>query len=319
MRKNECRICGNSQNNTPYTIKEMMYGLKDDFDYFQCSNCECLQINETPSDLEKYYPARYYSFTPFNEKKYQGINGLVKKTKFSSVIFAQTAFQKLLKKLFFKNHVLNELIISKESRILDVGSGNGAKFLYPLAKLGFLHVLGCDPFLENSIHYENGLKIKKADIFQIEGKWDIITFHHSFEHTSNPVQIMQKVSSLLAEQGTCMIRIPTVSSFAWQHYQAHWFQLDAPRHLYLHSTRSMEILAEKAGLEIVKIVYDSTYKQFEESEKYKKDIALRTPRPRGISNFIKRKIRKAKYRKKAAQLNEQKRGDQAAFFLQKIS
>jgi len=37
--------------------------------------------------------------------------------------------------------------------------------------------------------------------------------------------------------GWCVIRIPTVSSFAWEHYREQWVQLDAPRHFFLHKVR----------------------------------------------------------------------------------
>jgi hypothetical protein len=42
---------------------------------------------------------------------------------------------------------------------------------------------------------------------------------------------------------------------------------------------------------------------------------LRTPRPKGFLQFIKRKIRKASYVRMARHLNQQGQGDQAAFYL----
>ncbi|WP_148202389.1 hypothetical protein [Thermococcus onnurineus] len=57
-----CRICGNSQNNKVYKVKEMMFGFGDEFIYFECSKCGALQIAEIPKDLGKYYPKNYYSF-----------------------------------------------------------------------------------------------------------------------------------------------------------------------------------------------------------------------------------------------------------------
>ena len=43
-----CRICGNDKNNKPFEVREMLYGTKEKFDYFQCAECECLQISEYP-------------------------------------------------------------------------------------------------------------------------------------------------------------------------------------------------------------------------------------------------------------------------------
>lgn len=312
-----CRICGNKEKNKIYVAKEMMYGLRDEFEYLQCSLCKCLQIKEIPKDLGKYYPSQYYSFSKFNENKYEGLNGIIKKLKFRCVVNQSTWWQKLFKKLFYNSHFLNEVHFTPDSRILDVGSGNGSKFLYPLASIGFKNLLGCDPFIQQSIVYKNGLEIRKVDIFKIEGSWDLIAFNHSFEHVPNPLEILQRVYELLSPKGICMIRIPTVSSFAWHHYRTNWFQLDAPRHLFLHSRKSMETIAEQAQLEVYTVVYDSTYKQFEESEKYIQNVSLRAPRPKGFAKFFKRKLRKIKYKNQARKLNQKQLGDQAAFFLRK--
>ena len=56
-----CRICHESSSKT-YIAKEMMYGTRDEFEYFECENCGCLQISEIPTNLGDYYPSNYYSF-----------------------------------------------------------------------------------------------------------------------------------------------------------------------------------------------------------------------------------------------------------------
>ena len=40
----------------------MMFGFADEFEYFECSNCGCLQIMEFPENIGKYYPSKYYSY-----------------------------------------------------------------------------------------------------------------------------------------------------------------------------------------------------------------------------------------------------------------
>jgi hypothetical protein len=96
-------------------------------------------------------------------------------------------------------------------------------------------------------------------------------------------------------------------------------QLDAPRHLFIHSVKSMETLAAQAGLRVAEVAWDSTEFQFWGSEQYLRDIPLRADasyatRPEK-SIFSARQI--ADFRTKAAELNALGRGDQAAFFLVK--
>lgn len=315
-----CRICNNAKGNKTYQVKEMMFGIREKFQYFQCSKCHCLQISDIPQDMSKFYPENYYSFGKYDGKKFKGILGAINRKKYAQLV---TGKNPILRKtaslisgtdLFF---ILNGLNISKESKILDVGCGNGKNFLFPLAELGFKNVHGCDPFLVESIKYDNGLQISNSNIFDIEGTWDIITYHHSFEHIPDPLDHLQKVFELLVPGGICIIRIPTVSSYAWNHYKTNWVQLDAPRHFFLHSKESMKILGEKSNMELFKTVYDSTHFQFSGSEKYIQDIPLRTPNPKGLVSTFKRKIKKSKYAKSAEILNKEGNGDQAAFFFRK--
>ena len=42
----------------------MMFGTRDEFQYFECGECGCLQLMDPPADLGRYYPAHYYSLAP---------------------------------------------------------------------------------------------------------------------------------------------------------------------------------------------------------------------------------------------------------------
>ena len=125
--------------------------------------------------------------------------------------------------------LIRQIILNDETRILDVGCGPG-KLLYNLSISNLKHLLGVDPYIQKDILYDKKLKILKGYIFEIEGQWDLIMFHHSFEHMPNPEETIKYASKLLSKQGVCLIRIPIVSSFAWNYYRENWIQLDAPRH-----------------------------------------------------------------------------------------
>ena len=65
-----CRICGEHANNNIYKVKEMMYGTKEEFNYFVCEKCKCMQIEEVPENLEQYYH-NYYSMRKEGEKEFR--------------------------------------------------------------------------------------------------------------------------------------------------------------------------------------------------------------------------------------------------------
>src|SRR2546421_7013807 len=72
----DCRICGNNENNRTYLARELHLGLGDEFEYFECARCGCLQIKEIPEDLRKYNPSEYYSYRPAAATVEYSKNGL---------------------------------------------------------------------------------------------------------------------------------------------------------------------------------------------------------------------------------------------------
>lgn len=315
----QCKICGNTENNTTYQAKEMMLGYRDTHEYVQCSVCGCLQLKTIPDNLLDYYPSDYYSYSdvgfPTGLKKF-----ILAQRDYHAVTGKGSLLGKILAKYRpeTKLATLQPIGINRDSRILDVGCGAG-HLLYALKDAGFQHLLGIDPFNEKRIEYKNGLVIAQQTLEQTEGQWDVIMMHHSFEHISEQQQTLQAAAERLTDNGCCLIRVPTVSSWAWQHYGVNWVQLDAPRHLYLHSVKSMRLLAKQCGLQVKNIVYDSFAFQFWGSEQYEQDIALHDKKSYAVSpdnsSFSLAQIET--YTKQANLLNKKKQGDQAAFYLQK--
>jgi len=310
----------NEDDNKLYEVQEMYYGFRDKFNYFQCNQCKCLQILAIPSGMSKYYPENYYSFNAIEERNnyLNFIIDPIKKRRNKYALLNQGGFWGNLIYRFFPNEIIgsmNYCQLTNESRILDVGCGTG-KLLYACADAGLKQLLGIDPYLKRDIVYDNGLLILRRFIYDLSGQWDLIMFHHSFEHISDPIETLCKVSKLLAPGGICLIRIPVVSSYAWEYYRENWYQLDAPRHFYLHSIESMEIIAKKTMLKLEKVIFDSCYLQFCISELYKRNI----PHVEQTNKHFKKIFSKndmRRYRRETRKLNLQNYGDQAAFYLRK--
>jgi len=308
-----CRICFSTAEHQTFTASEMMFGFRDRFSYFQCSHCKCLQIGDVPSNMDKYYPSHYYSLTPKPRRflknpvakslrRFQDYHTVFNRGFFSLLVGSLSPNKKL--------SALSNIGLTTKSKILDVGCGDGWR-LYILREIGFENVLGVEPYLNEDVAYENGVRVQRKTIHEVDGEWDVIMYHHSFEHVPDPHRELQRAAKLLSPGGCCLIRIPTVSSYAWEHYRENWFQLDAPRHFYLHSITSMNILAERAGLSVQNIVFDSTADQFQGSEKYLRDVPF-------VSQeriFTKAQVRT--WKRLAKKLNREKKGDQAAFYLVK--
>ena len=236
-----CRICGAAGEFQSWKVREMLYGTKDEFEYFECPVCVCLQIAEVPEDLSKYYStSEYYSFQ--NQIKFDN----------------------------------DRVAGNKKEKVLDVGCGNG-KWLVEKWKEGYQYLRGCDPFLDSDIQYGDDIKIKKCTIHKIEGdkKFDLIHMGDSLEHVTDPLEVLQSVKRLLTPNGIVEIAIPTWPNAAFDMFKAHWFQIDAPRHIFLPSGHCLEYMAQKSGFLIDEVQYDSKGKQFVVSFFYEHGIPMK--------------------------------------------
>jgi SAM-dependent methyltransferase len=317
---NICKICGNENNSEMYILKEMMFGLMDEFEYFKCGFCNCLQINKFPQDIKKYYPPNYLSFTKPSQSLIKNYL-LNKRDKFS--LTSKGLIGKFLSKkfghadffLWYSNANLN-----KDDSILDVGCG-GWRMLIRLNDIGFHKLLGIDPYIEYDIIYNESLRILKKDLSQIDDlNFDWVMFHHVFEHLDNPHETFRILKRIVKKHSKVLIRIPVIDSYAWEFYKTDWVQLDPPRHYFIHTTKSIMYLASTYGFNVYKIIYDSTSFQFWGSEQYKRQIPLMSSQSYFVNHsksiFSKNEIKQ--FEKLSEQLNKNQKGDTACFFLENL-
>lgn len=314
----ECRICKCSFGRF-FIATEKMFGIGEQFRYFECEGCGCIQIEHYPEELSRFYKNTYYSYKNAREKK---ISRIVNYLTIKWVDYGLTGGG-IIGRIIARFSPVPDLYesfrrygLNRSSRFLDVGCGSGI-FLRILDRGGFTKLRGIDPFLAEDIRVSERLILQKADLFSVQDSFDYISFSHSFEHLARQHEVLNKAGSLLSREGILSISIPVVG-YAWRTYGANWVQLDAPRHFYIHTQKSMEILAESAGLEIIETTYNSDEFQFWGSEQYMKNIPLMDEKSFWInkvdSNLFAPKEIEA-FRKKARELNAADDGDQAVFIL----
>ncbi len=305
-----CRIC-NLPFSKEYTLKEKMFGFKDEFRYQECSFCGCLQIAELPENIMKYYPPYYYAYI-------QKIPAL-KKLPLMKRLFKSIRLQKKYRKNIYPLNYLKPINTGINDRILDVGCGKGL-LICQLFNQGFENVEGVDKFIPHQFDHGHGVKVMKKDVTELEPRfYDLIMMHHVLEHMDQQKDALTDCRNLLKDDGCLMIRVPLIGE-AWKLYQEDWVQLDAPRHFFLHSLKSLQILAGNSGFEIRHTVFDSTGFQFWGSELYKKDIPLFSAED-DFKLFATEKVfdpdELKAYEHNANQLNIDCKGDSAAFYLYK--
>lgn len=323
----KCRICNAEGEYRLYRAKEMMFGTRESFDYFQCIECECLQILDIPADMSRFYPQNYYSLDASHvEYSSNFIQDFFVSQRCKTALFGKDKWLNRLLRPFvaFPSELYEFGALLKQCNlhdfyepILDVGCG--AQPFRPAAfkKLGFKRLLGIDPSIREDAIFQ-GVPVLKRNLSETDGRFSLVMFHHSLEHISSQRKTLELAWKLLEKGGVCLVRVPLVSSALWERYGLNWVELDAPRHFYLHSEESIRRLGEMVGFRLTSVIYDTEAWELIASEQYAKAISMQAENSYFVnpdaSMFSDAQVKALK--QEATRLNAEKRAGRVAFYFQ---
>lgn len=255
----ECPVCNGKVFQTIYQCQDYTVS-HETFTVKQCVSCMLGITSPRPEEmtLGSYYQSPEY--ISHSGKSTGAIGWIYNVARFFS--------------LRWKKNKISQF--STTGSILDFGCGSG-EFLNALQKDNW-NITGVEPseLARKKASALNGINIYSS-LDEIHGKdFDCITAWHVVEHVSFPLQTIQQLKSHLKKSGTIFIAVPNYQSPDAKHYKNYWAGFDVPRHLWHFSKNSIQILLEKSGLEVVKIIpmrLDAYYVSLL-SEKYRADNKL---------------------------------------------
>jgi len=243
-----CNLCGSKNASIIYKAKDLLHGVEGQFDYVKCNDCGLVYMNPQviTEDLPKIYPDSYAPHYSGNKKQRFGL--------LSDICNYLMTMAKI------KKSVYNSL--NKQSRVLDIGCGAGSILNRIRNKTG-CEVYGVD-ISENAV--QSAKEFFDIDVFHgdikettwPENHFDVITAWQYLEHVPDPNQNIEKMASLLKNNGTLILGVPNNKSLNAKIFKSKWYPLDCPRHLCIWSPQTMKMLLEKYGLEVEDIVFDIT-------------------------------------------------------------
>jgi hypothetical protein len=288
-----CPVCQSATGNL-HLVREMVMGTREEFLYSECSECGCLSLAEIPDDLERYYPLDYCKSKTRPPSFLRKLRNALYLSPFSFLVnWRQKGDLDLIRRVHLK----------KDMALLEVG-GKSGNLLGDLRELGY-NAHGVNLFARMDVRDRYGIRVESKTLAEVQGKFDVILFRHSLEHMQ--IDMLRVAREHIKTNGYCVVCIP-VLGWAWQTYATDWAELDAPRHLVVHSSKSFSLLAEKSGFRIDKVVFDSTEFQFWASDSYQRGIPLiNMPEPT--------RTQRSRMRQLAEALNLKGKGDTAQFYL----
>lgn len=271
INQSTCPSCGAQSFSTYLNVKDHFLS-KEDFKLELCNSCALLFTNPRPvlERIGDYYKSEAY------------VSHSSTKKGFVNRVYGRVRSYTLKKKI----SLLQELTSGKE--LLDIGAGTG-HFLAKAKESGYT-VLGLEPDEDarKVAMAENGIALKDLSLLHdLNESFNIVSMWHVLEHVYNLQTDLEKIVSLVDQNGVLIIAVPNYTSFDAQYYKEFWAAYDVPRHLYHFSPKSIIPLVESKGLKFEKMLpmkFDSYYVSML-SEKYKGGSLLNALRIGFLSNW----------------------------------
>lgn len=282
------------------------------YDYVECTTCGGLALATALSADGADYGADYYTA---RQRVVRRANPLVRSlrrglTRFRLGLRSGRFARALSGRRYGRFEWFRRTDTGPDDPIVDVGCGSG-RLLFRLHAEGFRNLVGLDPHLSPETvaraASHPGLRFERGIPQTHRGRYRLVMAHHSFEHMPAPRESFAALAALVAPGGSLLLRVPLADSFARRHYGADWAQLDPPRHLHIPTRRSLAILAAANGLELFDVEDDSGVFQIWGSERERPGSGP----ARFVAWLAARRI--------AARLRRAGEGDQAAFYLRRLT
>ena len=244
--KVNCPFCGSGDS----SIYER-YGSELQYTYVLCKNCSLVYQSPRPTYDQHFIDAAYASYYQFSESVNLDDNTLIQH---SSVEM-------------FREEVENLLKYDKvRTNVLDIGSAMGT-FLYA-ARPHYKRAVGLDVSAQLAAFAEKNtgatVFLKQFNEFEYPEKFSLIHMSHVIEHVPNPVEWLNKAKTMLEKGGVLVINVPNkfALGFRMQHFfyklglkkqfSSTWSDpARIPDHLYEPTVKSMKLLLQNNGFEIL--------------------------------------------------------------------
>jgi SAM-dependent methyltransferase len=142
--------------------------------------------------------------------------------------------------------------VKRNGRVLDFGCGSGSFARY-LSGRGY-DVVGLEPFSLGRPLEEDRLLLLREPLESAApklGQFDVITMWHVLEHLSRPIDVLRRLSNLLAPDGVLIVSVPNFQSWQSRVFRGGWFHLDPPRHVIHFESDTLAKCLQRASFEVM--------------------------------------------------------------------
>jgi 2-polyprenyl-3-methyl-5-hydroxy-6-metoxy-1,4-benzoquinol methylase len=237
MKSAQCPLCG-SQASFFATAKDNQFPQNlGEYNAYRCEKCEIIFQSPFPpaAAFDSLYPENYYAHTE---------NG--------KIPFLTSLLERLVKskkrKAWTKYLFPYLSSLQNAGSILEIGCGKG--LLLDAIKRCGKETSAFEPDANaKKILIKHGHQVYERLEDCASESYDLVAMFQVFEHIEQPQKLIQEIKRILRPGGIFIGETPnSASSFAkWGNA---WRALEFPRHLILHSPKSIKNLLEKDGFDV---------------------------------------------------------------------
>ena len=148
-------------------------------------------------------------------------------------------------------------IISKKSRVLEIGSGHG--FFLEIMKTNGFDIIGYDISKEKRKYSKKITNVPVYDIninseISLGNKFDIVVLFHTLEHIADPITLLKNIKKLLKPKGKILIEVPNSDDF---HLKLNKFYKEfywERAHIHYFNPKILKNVIHKSGFKNIRVV-----------------------------------------------------------------
>lgn len=245
LRLSACPVCSSSSITSYIETTAQMHSDREIFNFDQCADCNLVFLNpRVPLDRLKDYYTSYY--LPYRGAKAWG--------KYQQLV--ENSQVKLDQKRV--NRVREAHSVSMDTLVLDVGCGLPS-FLQACHSEFHCKTMGIDFSDEGwkdepQRYAEIDLQVAEIKDLSEDLRPDVITMWHYLEHDYTPLKNLSHLKSISKPSTTLIIEIPNFESESRKQYGKYWAGWHTPRHTSLFSPSNVELLLNKSGWKVTKLL-----------------------------------------------------------------
>lgn len=234
----KCPICDSTDLAKEYVLYDDRYGYPAVFNLIKCQKCKHRNVQASLSDdelIELY--SKYYPRATFNIKNFKPLE------------------ESIGLKSWLDGNKRSFAFVPKNVKVLDIGCGWGQSIAYHKNRGCEAYGVEADKNIKNIIdNYDLNIKIGVFNVKDYEEEFfDYITLDQVVEHFIDPLTKLQEIATILKSNGYVIMTTPNVGGLLRYIYKNRWINWHVPYHLHHFSKKSIRLMAEKNGFEVLQL------------------------------------------------------------------